>query len=254
MSIHGLCLGVFLVNKEIFLNYVSNFDITNKNISRKVQHSLRVGTLCRQIAISLGLGNDLINVAEFIGLVHDIGRFTQWEEYNTFDDLKSIDHAILGIDILFNEGIINKFNIDNKWNNTIYNAIINHNNYKISKDVKGDDLVIAKILRDADKLDILYMVSKRDIVLDEDNSKVRKDIANRFFNYKELYHTLDMNKTEKVLLKLAFVYDINYKWSIDYLINERIIEKIYDNLIYKESIDMFYKYLLDYIRSFNGKI
>ena len=90
MNIHGTYLGaIVLTNQEIFLEYVSKFDCKEKEIKRKVDHSIRVSKLCRSIAEDLSLPKDVIEIAEFIGLVHDIGRFTQWQEYKTFDDLKS---------------------------------------------------------------------------------------------------------------------------------------------------------------------
>ena len=105
----GLYLGVItLTNKEIFLEYASKFNSLEKEIKRKINHSIRVSSLCRKIAKSINLSEEEQDIAEFIGLVHDIGRFIQWEEYQTFDDLKSDDHAILGLYVLFDNNVIDK--------------------------------------------------------------------------------------------------------------------------------------------------
>ena len=68
-----------MTNEEIFMEYVHNFDVSCKSINRKINHSLRVSEICKKIAISLNLNDELIELAAFIGLVHDIGRFKQWE-------------------------------------------------------------------------------------------------------------------------------------------------------------------------------
>lgn len=162
MSILGFFLEVIILNNEkIFLLYANNFDVNKKEIKRKINHSLRVSKLCKSIALDLNLADDLIYLAEFIGLVHDIGRFVQWEKYQTFDDLKSEDHALLGLQVLFKNKEINRFKIDHKWDKTIYSAIKNHNQYEIADETKDIDLLMSKILRDADKTDILYMVKNK---------------------------------------------------------------------------------------------
>ena len=244
-----------LSNEEIFLQYANRFDINKKEIKRKINHSLRVSKLCKNIALSLSLPDDLVCLAEFIGLVHDIGRFLQWERYQTFDDLKSIDHAFLGLQILFKNGIINSFHINHKWDNTIYLAIKNHNQYKISDEVKDIDLLMSKILRDADKADILYMIKNGEIVLDEDDSDISKEVNNEFLNKESIDHIKIKTFSDKILLKLAFVFDINYKCTIEYIKKENVIDEIYNKLKYKNKIKYYYIFVKKYLGEVsNGKI
>lgn len=256
MSILGFFLEVIILNNEkIFLLYANNFDVNKKEIKRKINHSLRVSKLCKSIALDLNLADDLIYLAEFIGLVHDIGRFVQWEKYQTFDDLKSEDHALLGLQVLFKNKERNRFKIDHKWDKTIYSAIKNHNQYKISDETKDIDLLMSKILRDADKTDILYMIKINDIVLDEDNESITSDVKNEFLNKESIDHTKVKSFSDKVLLKLAFVFDINYKWTLKYIEKENIIDEIYNNLIYKNKIKYYYNYVKKYLSEVsNGKI
>ena len=52
----GLYLGVItLTNKEIFLEYASKFNSSEKEIKRKINHSIRVSSLCRKIAKNIKL-------------------------------------------------------------------------------------------------------------------------------------------------------------------------------------------------------
>ena len=200
-------------NQKIFLEYVSKFNCKEKEIKRKVDHSIRVSKLCRNIAENLSLTKGIIEVVEFIGLVHDIGRFTQWQEYKTFDDLKSDDHALIGLRVLFDNNLIDLFNIDRFWYKTVFLAIKNHNQYDISSDTKDLDLVISKILRDADKADILYLIKTKELILEEDNSNISRKVSKAFLSNEEIRHTIKMTVSEKILLKFGFIYDINYKWT-----------------------------------------
>ena len=86
--------------EEEFKSYVSNYDITQKPIERKKFHTFRVEKICGEIAVLLGLDEEKINLAKLIGLLHDIARFEQHTIYGTYDDLNSIDHGDLAIEIL----------------------------------------------------------------------------------------------------------------------------------------------------------
>ena len=48
------------------------------------------------------------DLAYLIALLHDIGRFEQIKRFNSFDD-RNVDHATLGVQVLFDEGMIRQF-------------------------------------------------------------------------------------------------------------------------------------------------
>ena len=141
-------------SKEEFLKYTENYDLENGNIKRKQLHSLRVMRISKEIAIGLNLNDDEIKIATLIGLLHDIGRFEQYTNYKTFRDNDSIDHGDLGAKIL--EKDIRKYIETDKYDEIIIKAVKNHNKYAIPKDLTGELLLFTKLVRDADKIDILY--------------------------------------------------------------------------------------------------
>ena len=93
---------------EEFEKYVNNYDLTKEKIILKKNHSIRVMNLCIKYAKKLGFNDEDIFLAKVIGLLHDIGIFEQLKEFNSFDD-SNIDHADLGVKILFEEGYIKSF-------------------------------------------------------------------------------------------------------------------------------------------------
>lgn len=95
--------------KKVFDEYVKMYDSDNEMIKLKIDHTYRVSKLCEKIAFSLGFNKNDIDIAWLLGLLHDIGRFEQVKRYGTFNDALSIDHAVLGVDILFNENKIRDF-------------------------------------------------------------------------------------------------------------------------------------------------
>ena len=121
--------------------------------------------------IYLNLDKENIELAKLIGLLHDIGRFEQIKQYNTFSDKDSIDHGKLGVEILFKQGKIRNFIKSAKYDEIIKKAILNHNRKEIEKGLNPKELLHSKIIRDADKIDILYIMTfeeKRTVFQSED--------------------------------------------------------------------------------------
>ena len=92
-----------------FDKYCKKYDLVNENLKRKYGHSYRVMMISSEIAKSLKLNQEQIELAEIIGLLHDIARFDQYSIYHTFSDVKSIDHGDLGVEILKKNNYIRKF-------------------------------------------------------------------------------------------------------------------------------------------------
>ncbi len=236
---------------DIFKEYVNNYDLSDYNISRKYYHSLRVRENSEKISKSLNLNDYDINLAMFIGLTHDIGRFSQWKVYGTYDDNKSIDHALLGVQLLLKKDSLVKFNISVKDINIIRTAIYNHNKYKIEDNLDDRTLLFANIIRDADKLDLLYLLGKKDIILDEDDNEVTDVIHNDFWNCKEIDITKCCTLTDKVLFKMAFVFDLNFSKSFEIVDKEKLLDNFFETLKYKDKYKKYYLHAQNFIK---GKI
>lgn len=88
--------------KDEFLNYTKKYDLSNENIKRKQLHSLRVMQISENIARSLNLNEEGVTLAMLIGLLHDIARFEQYTQYQTFKDFISFDHGDYALKILEN--------------------------------------------------------------------------------------------------------------------------------------------------------
>ena len=140
--------------KQEFIRYTEKYDLNNEHIKGKQEHSIRVMNISRQIAESLKLTPEEIEVATLIGLLHDIARFEQYKKYGTFKDLESIDHGDFGAEIL--EKDIRKYIENNKYDEIIIKAVKNHNKFKIEEGLTYEEELFAKIIRDADKLDLFY--------------------------------------------------------------------------------------------------
>ena len=111
--------------------------------------------LCGEIARRLSLSPDEIALAKRIGLLHDIGRFPQAQHYGTFLDKDSVSHAALGIEVLFAQGWITRFEKDRSHDALIAAAIAFHSDYALPQGLSTQTRQYCHILRDSDKIDIL---------------------------------------------------------------------------------------------------
>lgn len=150
-----------VVDKELILSkfkkYVEPYDIQNSKIRLKVEHTYRVAGLCRQIADSIQMEEEDTQLLWACGMLHDIGRFEQLRIYNTFIDADSIDHALFGVKLLYEEGLINKFlpDGDERELSLIKTAVSNHSLYRLPEGLSDEQITFCNVLRDADKIDIL---------------------------------------------------------------------------------------------------
>ena len=234
--------------KEEFIEYTKNYNLEDINIKRKQMHSLRVMEISKKIAEYIGLSQEDVKLAELIGLLHDIGRFEQYSNYHTFRDDHSIDHGDYAVTILEKE--IRKYIRTDEYDNIIKVAIKNHNKYQIKENITDKEELFSKIIRDADKIDILDSIFTKfykgkeeeigkEIIFEEDIQDFRKfkSIRTRKDREGQLY---------EIIVMLAFIFDINYQMSLKILQEKDIINKILNQFDFK---DQNTKILIEEIRN-----
>lgn len=218
---------------RVFKEYVKPYDMNNGKIAIKVKHTYKTVDVAKKIAEDLGLNNEQVLVSKLIALLHDIGRFEQLRIYNTFRDKDSIDHAELGIKILFEDGLIRKFISDTKYDDIIYKAIKNHNKFKIEDGLNDEELLQAKVIRDADKTDI-FRVFVEDIETNkgvlynyEELSKqiVSPNIMNDFEHYKQSNRDNFTRDIDNYINIIAFIFDYNFITGLKIIKENNYIER-----------------------------
>lgn len=242
--------------KESFKKYVDTFDTSEKAIKRKYIHSLRVMEICDMLAKANNYNEKDIELANIIGLLHDYGRFPQWTKHKTYNDLISIDHADLGVELLFDNNEIENFFKEKEYYDEIYDAIKYHNKHK--KTLKDNFSVHNKklldLVRDADKIDILYILSTNKDLVYEDDKEISEKIRNDFLNRINLERITIDNKSENLLLHLSMIYDLNYKESYKYIYDNNLIEKICNNLDNKEKFKEYFDYIKEFLKEKVGNL
>ncbi len=236
-------------SKKEFEKYVDKYDSKNIKIKRKINHSYRVVDVSETIAKSLKISSEDVELAKLIGLLHDIGRFEQIRIYNTFSDRDSIDHANLGVEILFKDNFIRKFIEENEYDEIIYKAIKNHNKYNIEEGLNKKELLHAKIIRDADKTDIyeIYledMKNNENEIFNYDNLS-KEIISDEVINYIEKNELVDRKYTktniDRYVSAIAFVFDYNFAKGLEIVKQKQYIQKLINKIKTEENKEVMEK-------------
>lgn len=229
-----------------FDEYTSNYDMQDPEINYKYYHSYRVMNIMELLAQKLNLSHEDIELAKVIGLLHDIGRFEQDKLYDSFKDRK-FDHGNYGAKILRETNILDKTNINIEDYEVVCKAVDNHNQLKIDDGLTERELFFAKLIRDADKLDILYALGNKEILdLHQDDKEITKELETEFFNNKQGNIKNVKSKNDSIIIEFCYIYDINFKCTYEIIKENNYYEKIYQRIIRK---DIFKKYL-DYTNKY----
>ena len=232
---------------KTFTNYVNDFDMNDKDIIRKYCHSLRVMDIAEFIAKKEKFSEKDVKLSALIGLLHDYARFTQWKDYKTYNDKDSIDHGDLAVELLFKNNAIENFYNNKEDYDEIYDAIKYHNKISIKENLSIHNNELCKLIRDADKLDIFYLFITNKKLFEEDNAEIDNDIKEVFYMNKQIdFHNIK-SKNDKIVLDFALVFDINFPSSFKYIKENKLIEKMYENLSNKERFKEYYEYIINYI-------
>ena len=139
-------------SKKAFENCLNDYDRKNEKIKLKIVHTYGVMECSKKIAEDMKMSAEDCELAQLIGLLHDIGRFEQLKCYNSFEP-GTMDHAAFGVRILFEERLIRRFVEEDKWDEIIKTAIGHHSDNCLKGITNERELMHAQIIRDADKLD-----------------------------------------------------------------------------------------------------
>lgn len=205
---------------EAFEAYTSNYNLDDPNIFLKYVHTGKVAENCECIAKSLGLSQEEIDLAWEIGMLHDIGRFEQLRRFDTFFDHLSIDHAKFGADLLFQEGLMERFDDTHENDGLIEKAVRYHSLYRLPEDLTEKERLFCQIIRDADKvdiyranyetgLDVVYHVTKEELK----NSLITPEVYEVFCEERAIPRDIRKTVADNLVGHVALSFELVYPKS-----------------------------------------
>ncbi|MCD4703137.1 MAG: HD domain-containing protein [Methanosarcinaceae archaeon] len=245
-----------------FDNYVvqfySNDPDVQINFELKGKHTKRVCDNIILLSRSFGLSSEQMYLAELIALFHDVGRFEQMRMYRTFRDSDSEDHGQLGVRILNDAGILTSLSEDER--DIILKAVGYHNRFVLPADETDKCLLYCKLIRDADKLDVLKVVTDYHARRDEcrnpalelglpDGPGYSKEMVREILGY-DLAHAYHMRTyNDMKLLQLSWLFDVNFQETFRQISKAGYVDKLISRLPDTLEIRQIHEFLNAYLVS-----
>ncbi|WP_407312678.1 HD domain-containing protein [Desulfosporosinus sp. SB140] len=222
------------------------------NLNYKKEHSLRVRDYMLMIGRDLQLESDQMLLAEVIGLFHDVGRFEQYAKYHTFKDHLSANHAELGLAVLKREKVLSG-RANELEKEVIFTAIKNHNQRVIQENLNGSTLMFCRLIRDADKLDILDQIIsfyenpwKTPYLAVENNHEDKRyspEIIEGILSGKQISYTSVQNPADIKLIRLTWLLDLNFPTTFKIVQSKQFLERLKVFIPITEDTLQVFKYI-----------
>ena len=91
------------------------------------------------------------------------------------------------------------------------------------------------------------MFSINKMLLPEDGQTISEQVKKDFFDGKLINRTDVSSKNDDVVLGLSMIFDLNFDYSFEYLIERNLLWRIYDNINDKERFQDYFEFVDDYI-------
>ncbi len=239
--------------------YMKSFYTADKEVMQgiliKETHTGYVTANMVALAKHLGLDAHGRQLAEIMGLFHDVGRFRQYSLYKTFNDAQSEDHAALALKVLAELPLMRRLAAEDRA--LVRFAIKNHNKKAIEPTEDARSLLFAKMLRDADKLDIYRVLapylsaSGAEAAPNFVASLRRQDVSPAFVRAlvegrQADYHAIRTHGDRKVV-RLLWIYDIYFSWTMREIARKGYIDKVIHALPHGRELTLGFERVKSYV-------
>lgn len=246
--------------KQWFADYCRSFyssdEEDQKNIILKERHTAYVCNIIVRIAQEQALNDNEIMLAETTGLFHDVGRFPQYAQYKTFRDSTSVNHGDLSAKVLEEQQILKDLPKDEQ--QAVITAVKFHNVFRLPDIDDSAAVLLLKLVRDADKLDIWRVFfeyydapeKERATVAGlglPDSLEYSKEIVATILKRQLVPLAMLTTLTDFKLAKMAWVFDLNFTSSFKIMVEHNYLQRIAATLPQTEEIRNVTAFLLDYI-------
>ena len=215
------------------------------------------------IAARMKLSEEDTSLAKMIALLHDIGRFEQLKQFDSFLP-DTMDHAAYGVKILFDnaphQNLIRNFIPESDFDEIIRISIAKHSDFKLDGISDARTLLHAKIIRDADKLDNcrVKLEDRLETFMDTSAeetgaSAISPKVRDSILRHECILSSDRVTPMDYWISYLAYFYDINFRESLDIIEEQNYIPKIiaripYTNPETKEVMKRVEEELIEYAR------
>lgn len=205
----------------------------------KLEHTIRVAADARAIAAGMNWPEREVNLAEAVGLFHDIARFPQFQQHRSFSDADTVDHGDLGVQTLENESLLD--GVADEPRALILHSVQYHNKKDLPRALTAHEEKHLRLIRDADRLDIFFVCwdsiqtgrihDHPEIIMNIDfNGPPSPSVLDQFERGEAIDYRNMKSMADRFILQLSWIHDMSYD-STKRLVRKRcVLEKFIDVL------------------------
>ena len=225
---------------HVFQEYLKDYDQNNDKVRLKIVHTYGVVKQAEEVCRRRNLDEETVSLAKIIALLHDIGRFEQLKQFDSFEPT-TMDHAAYGVQILFEEGMIRRFMPDDRWDEIIRTAIAKHSDFVLEGVSDPCALFHARLIRDADKLDNFRVKLEDDLLTfmgmpgEEIGAlEISPKVYETVFRSSTILSADRITKMDYWVSYMAQYYDLNFPETCAIVLEENYIPRIAERIVYTE--------------------
>lgn len=207
----------------------------------KVEHSIKVFENAKDILEKEpGTFAGVEQPTLLAALFHDLGRFPQYARFGTFQDANSVDHAKLGSAVLGGPPeFLRELNPEHQ--RLVRTAVVVHNKFTIPQSLAPNALAAARLVRDADKIDIIRVMLEHFNRPGDADPVVMLHVADEPGRYSKKIYDVVREGGQGGYADLVYVNDfkmllmgwthlLHYKASRELVRERRLVEALCDSL------------------------
>ncbi len=210
--------------------YLSGDMDSDYHIILKRDHSMRVAYHAAEIASHTFDNSARRRTAELAGLYHDISRFEQYTTFKSFNDAVTFDHGDHGAELIENPAITPLLSADER--KIISYTTRYHNKIHIPQQ-DGEKTVFARIVRDADKLDIMQVLidsfesegSGLNLTL-PDTPDYSPEIVDAVYRGEQIPYSIRKTPNDMKLTMLGWIHDLSFDYSRTHILKMEYMQKL----------------------------
>jgi hypothetical protein len=231
--------------REFGESHLTGEENNDFHIRLKLDHSMRVLDNGLEIIEREGIAGRTGELAAMATLYHDIGRFPQFRQYQTFRDVDSVNHGRMGVLTLRKLDLPDGFT-DAEWR-LIRAAVGQHNVKELNPCLNGNLGTMVKVTRDADKIDIFDVILEhlakphspdRMIIhkLEEHPTKYTPEVFRTVMSGGSCDYTRLRYDKDFLLLLASWAFSLNYGTSARLLLRRGLPDRTFELLPETEEI------------------
>ena len=222
----------------------------------KQAHTMRVCTHILMLARALDLSSDIKNISAALALLHDLGRFPQFRRYGTYSDPLSRNHAALGAGEIRRLRLLE--GLPRRTRQLLYRAVVLHNREVLPAGLSASLDLQARLLRDADKLDIFKVIT--DVYTGPENGRpsfitheyaedgrLSSELTDALCRLNRISFERVRSLNDLKLFQLSMVFDLNFPAAHAHVLDQGVVPAMIRSMPRAQSLDKVEKILIRYL-------